>query len=104
MVSWRRTMVCAVSAIGGTILVLGLDATPIALTAQTIVRRQLTIRGSLTYDHPDDFASTVARVQGGVVAPGRVITDEVPLAEAPRAFRDSGSARGKTWIRVGSGA
>ena len=68
------------------------------------MRRQLTIRGSLTYDHPGDFASTVARVQGRVVAPGRVITDEVPFAEAPRAFRDSGSARGKTWIRVGSGA
>ena len=51
------------AAIGGTILVLGLDATPFELTAQTIVRRQLTIRGSLTYDHPGDFASTVARVR-----------------------------------------
>ena len=43
-------------AIGGTLLVLALDATPFELTAQTIVRRQLVIRGSLTYDHPGDFA------------------------------------------------
>jgi alcohol dehydrogenase/L-iditol 2-dehydrogenase len=87
-------------AIGGTLLVLGLDATPFEISAQTLVRRQLVIRGSLTYNHPDDFRTTVARVQAGTVAPGRVITDEFPLAEAQRAFEGSGSAAGKTWIRV----
>ena len=45
-------------AVGATILVLGLDATPFELTAQALVRRQLVLRGSLTYDHPGDFAAT----------------------------------------------
>ena len=87
-------------ATGGTVLVVGLEATPLELSAQTLVRRQLVIRGSLTYDHPGDFQSTVARVRAGLVSPGRVITDEYPLAEAQRAFETSGSAGGKTWIRV----
>lgn len=91
-------------AIGGTVVILGLDATPFQLTAQTLVRRQLVLRGSLTYDHPGDFAATVARVRDGAVSPGRVITDEYPLDEAQRAFEASGSARGKTWIRVAPSA
>jgi alcohol dehydrogenase/L-iditol 2-dehydrogenase len=92
------------AAIGGTILVLGLDATPFELTAQRLVRRQLVLRGSLTYDHPGDFGATVARVRDGEIAPGAVLTDEFPLDAAPRAFESAGSTRGKTWIRVGSGA
>jgi alcohol dehydrogenase/L-iditol 2-dehydrogenase len=91
-------------AIGGTVLVLGLDARPFEISAQTLVRRQLIVRGSLTYDHPGDFQATVARVRDGAIAPGRVITDEYPLDDAQRAFESSGSVRGKTWIRVaGSG-
>jgi alcohol dehydrogenase/L-iditol 2-dehydrogenase len=90
--------------IGGTVLVLSLDATPFEITAQTLVRRQLLIRGSLTYDHPGDFQATVARVRAGAVAPGRVITDEYPLAEAQRAFEASGAAEGKTWVRVAGSA
>jgi alcohol dehydrogenase/L-iditol 2-dehydrogenase len=103
-VGMPATMALAVrhAAIGATILVLGLDATPLELTAQALVRRQLVIRGSLTYDHPRDFAATVARVREGSIAPGRVLTDEVPFDEAPRAFESSGSARGKTWIRLPS--
>lgn len=90
--------------IGGTLLVLGLEATPFELTAQTLVRRQLVIRGSLTYDHPGDFRATVEHVRSGAVSPGRVITDEYPLADVQRAFAAGGSAGGKTWIRVAGSA
>ena len=87
-------------AVGGTLLMLSLDAAPFEITAQTLVRRQLIVRGSLTYDHPGDFQGTVARVQAGEISPGRVITDEYPLADVQRAFDASDSANGKTWIRV----
>jgi alcohol dehydrogenase/L-iditol 2-dehydrogenase len=87
---------------GGTVLVIGLDANPFEISAQTLVRRQIVLRGSLTYDHPVDFRATVARVQEGLVAPGRIVTEAYPLEDAKRAFESSGSARGKTWIRVGS--
>ncbi len=87
-------------AVGGTLLFLGLDSRPLGLSAQALVRRQATLRGSLTYDHPDDFAATIAMLQGGF-APRRVVGGELPLADVQLAFEKAGSTAGKTWIRVG---
>lgn len=87
--------------IGGTLLVLGLDSRPFELSAQALVRRQLVIRGSLTYDHPIDFQAAVDLVQAGHVSPGQVVSNEFSLEEAQLAFESSGSAPGKTWISVG---
>jgi alcohol dehydrogenase/L-iditol 2-dehydrogenase len=88
--------------IGGTIVELGLESRPFELSAQTLVRRQLVLRGSLTYDHPGDFRSTVALLDGELVAPGRVVTDEYEFEDAQRAFEQCATARGKSWIRVRS--
>ncbi len=86
--------------VGGTLLCLGLDSRPLDLSAQTLVRHQLTLRGSLTYDHPVDFEASTALIGSGRFAPGRIVSDEYPLAAAQRAFERSGSVRGKSWIRV----
>jgi alcohol dehydrogenase/L-iditol 2-dehydrogenase len=86
--------------VGGTLLCLGLDSRPLALSAQTLVRHQLTLRGSLTYDHPGDFEVAIAAIAEGRLAPGRIVTGDYPLEEAQLAFERSGSARGKTWIRI----
>jgi threonine dehydrogenase-like Zn-dependent dehydrogenase len=86
--------------VGGTLLCLGLDSRPLSFTAQSLVRQQVTLRGSLTYDHPGDFEAAIAAVAEGLLAPGRIVTDEYPLEEAQQAFERSGSARGKTWIRI----
>jgi alcohol dehydrogenase/L-iditol 2-dehydrogenase len=85
----------------GTLLVLGLDGRPFELAAMTLVRRQVVLRGSLTYDHPVDFRRVVDLVQRGGVSPGRIVSDEYQLADVQQAFDSSGSAHGKTWIRVG---
>jgi alcohol dehydrogenase/L-iditol 2-dehydrogenase len=77
-------------AVGGLLLCLGLDNRTI----------ELTLRGSLTYDHPTDFEATTALIAAGRFAAGRVITDEYPLEAAQLAFEGNRSARGKTWIRV----
>lgn len=87
--------------VGGTLLLLGLDDRPLPLTAQTVVRRQMVLRGSLTYDHPMDFDASVALIERGF-RPGRVVTDEYPLDDVQTAFERSGAALGKTWIRVGT--
>jgi alcohol dehydrogenase/L-iditol 2-dehydrogenase len=86
--------------VGGTLLCLGLDSHPLELSSQTLVRHQLTLQGSLTYDHPGDFMAAIAVITEGRLAPGRIVTDEYPLDEAQLAFERSGSARGKTWIRI----
>ncbi|MET0773322.1 MAG: alcohol dehydrogenase catalytic domain-containing protein [Candidatus Limnocylindrales bacterium] len=88
------------SRVGATIIELGLDPRLFKLDAETIVRRQITLRGSLTYDHPVDFAWAIPLVTTGAVSPGRVISDEHPLVDAQRAFDACATARGKTWIRV----
>jgi alcohol dehydrogenase/L-iditol 2-dehydrogenase len=64
------------------------------------VRRQLTLQGSLTYDHPTDFAATVSEIRAGRFGAGRIVTDEYPLAEAQEALELSSEARGKTWLRI----
>jgi alcohol dehydrogenase/L-iditol 2-dehydrogenase len=91
------------SEVGATILELGLERRPLELDAETLVRRQLCLRGSLTYDHPEDFRFTTALVNDGVVVPGRVVSHEVPLADAQRAFELGREAPGKTWVRVSGG-
>ena len=87
--------------VAGTILLLGLDGHPLGITAQMLVRRQAVVRGSLTYDHPDDFAATVDRIGSGSFVPGPIVTDVFDLEAAQQAFDHSRRAVGKTWIRVG---
>lgn len=86
--------------IGGTIVELGLDGRPFDLTAQVLVRRQLRLVGSLTYDHPIDFEASVKLIDEGTVAPGCVITDGYGLEDTQLALERAPTARGKTWIRV----
>jgi alcohol dehydrogenase/L-iditol 2-dehydrogenase len=86
--------------VGGTLLFLGLDDRPFELSARAIVRGQMVLRGSLTYDHPIDFESTVAFVASGQIGPGRIVTEEHPLEDVQRAFEQNAAASGKTWIRV----
>ena len=84
----------------GTVICLGLDSRPLGLTSQTLVRSQATVQGSLTYDHPIDFAATLEELAARRIEPGRVVTDEYPLSETQTAFDNSASTRGKTWINV----
>jgi alcohol dehydrogenase/L-iditol 2-dehydrogenase len=88
--------------VGGTLILLGLDSRPFEMTAQRIVRGQMVLRGSLTYDHPTDFEHTIAAIAAGGLGPGRIITDEYPIDAAQLAFDRNPQARGKTWIRVGT--
>ena len=81
---------------GGTVVLIGLSSEPVPLATETVVRRQLRIQGSLTYDHPGDFAAVVKRS----LRPGRVLRACYPLAEAERAFRAAREVPGKTWIRL----
>jgi alcohol dehydrogenase/L-iditol 2-dehydrogenase len=86
--------------VGATVLELGLDARPLRLASETLVRRQLVLRGSLTYDHPADFAATISLLDGDDITLGLVLSDEHPLSEAQSAFEGATSAVGKSWIRM----
>jgi alcohol dehydrogenase/L-iditol 2-dehydrogenase len=83
---------------GGVLLIIGQNSEPASLVTRTVVQRQLTLRGSLIYDHPDDFATTLARA--GQVAPARVLGACYPLADAAAAFQAARQVPGKTWIQL----
>jgi 2-desacetyl-2-hydroxyethyl bacteriochlorophyllide A dehydrogenase len=85
---------------GGTAVLVGLHTKPLDLSNWTVVYRQLTLIGSLIYDHPGDFAGTVDVLGSGALAPHRVLQDAFPLSETARAFDAVRSSPGKCWIRL----
>ncbi|HVV11527.1 zinc-dependent alcohol dehydrogenase [Amycolatopsis sp.] len=83
---------------GGTALLVGISSRSLELTSADLVYRQLTVRGSLIYDHPRDFADTVAVLGQGRITPGKVLQARFPLADAAEAFASVRSVAGKSWI------
>jgi 2-desacetyl-2-hydroxyethyl bacteriochlorophyllide A dehydrogenase len=84
---------------GGLIVLMGLTSEAVPVVTQRIVQRQLTLMGSLIYDHPGDFAAVTGEPNR---EPGRVLRACYPMAEAEAAFQAAGTVPGKTWIRVGA--
>jgi alcohol dehydrogenase/L-iditol 2-dehydrogenase len=80
-------------------MLIGQNSRPVPLVTQRIVQRQLTLMGSLIYDHPGDFAQVTGEPGPGR-RPGRVLRACYPMAEAEAAFRAAAEVPGKTWIRV----
>ena len=87
------------AAAGATVVLIGQSTQPAPLVTQTVVQRQLTLRGSLIYDHPRDFADTLKSI-GPDLSPARVLRACHPMAAAEAAFREARDVPGKTWIRV----
>ncbi|GGV22604.1 putative zinc-type alcohol dehydrogenase-like protein [Actinomadura cremea] len=83
---------------GGTVMVIGMSSEPVGLSTMELTRRQLQVRGSLIYDHPDDFAGTVAAVPGAAPRLAGVLRPGVPPEQAERAFAEARAAPGKSWI------
>jgi alcohol dehydrogenase/L-iditol 2-dehydrogenase len=88
------------SAPGATIVVLGLDERPLGLTARTLVRRQLEMRGSLTYDHPADFRQSISLLTSARLDPSRIVQNEFALVDVQQALDAAPQLPGKTWVKV----
>jgi L-iditol 2-dehydrogenase len=69
---------------GGRIVLTGLPHAPTAVTFFSVVRREVTITGSMIYQ--DEFAEAMRLVAAGRVRTGPLITHRVPLDEIARAF------------------
>jgi threonine dehydrogenase-like Zn-dependent dehydrogenase len=70
-------------AIGGRVVVVGLTSEPIPLVPLSFVRAGLNLIGSLTYDHPTDFARSIELVRSGRVRPSALVTSVQTLGDAP---------------------
>jgi threonine dehydrogenase-like Zn-dependent dehydrogenase len=80
-----------------TIVLIGLDPGRLPLAELELVQRQLTVRGKLIYNHPRDFADTLAALDGGALL-GRVRHAGFAPADASVAFARARTIVGKTWI------
>lgn len=69
---------------GGRIVLTGLPHAPTAVTFFSVVRREVTITGSMIYQ--DEFAEAMRLVAAGRVRTAPLITHRVPLDEIARAF------------------
>ncbi|WP_246360900.1 zinc-dependent alcohol dehydrogenase [Haloechinothrix aidingensis] len=87
---------------GGTVVMIGMSRTPVSVSTRELVQRQVTIVGSLIYDHPTDFSATVAAVADGSVAPEQVLQAGAHPEHAGTAFAQAREAPGKSWIDLSS--
>lgn len=86
---------------GGAVTLLGLATEPAKIVPSTIVRGRLTVRGSMIYEHPEDFAATMANPPSAL---DRVVRARFSMDEGAAALGAARSVAGKTWISlVGEG-
>ncbi len=71
---------------GSRVILLGLATADVALNPLRFVRAELEVRGALIYDHPADFAATIALVVAGNLASGRNTATPRPLGDLPAIF------------------
>lgn len=80
-----------------TVVLIGLNDSSLPLSILEMVRRQITLRGKLIYDHPRDFAGAIGDLDHGL-APSRVIRARFVPDDAVTAFIQARTVVGKTWI------
>ncbi|TME89490.1 MAG: zinc-binding dehydrogenase [Chloroflexi bacterium] len=90
----------ATTAPGATVMLIGFSHQPVLVDTVRIVRQRLRVQGSIIYQHPVDFASTVGLVTDGSLHPGRVIKRTFALTDADQALRAAPTLPGKTLIAV----
>jgi alcohol dehydrogenase/L-iditol 2-dehydrogenase len=83
---------------GATVTLIGLSQAQLPTSTYELVRRQLTLRGSLIYDHPADFPDTIDAIAAGRLDPARVTQPGYPPGRAASAFTESADLPGKAWL------
>jgi len=71
---------------GSRVVLLGLATSPASFVPLSLVRDGISIEPSLIYDHPADFARSIALVAGGTLQPSIVVSDTFPFDSIGRAL------------------
>lgn len=87
----------------GRLVLVGVGQQPIPVDNRIVVRRGLTVLGSMIYDHPHDFPTTIDAITRDGLTPGVVIAATFPLDRAQQAFSTAPTRPGKSIITVTSG-
>lgn len=83
----------------GTLLLVGQHDGPSEINTHDVVQKQVTVAGSLIYDHPDDFAAALAELPAVAdLLVGMLEPEPYPPERADQAFDAVAGAAGKVWI------
>ena len=66
---------------GASVILLGLSEKQASFIPLDVVRRGISIQGSLIYDHPADFQSVIQLIKDGKIQPHKIISKYIPLSE-----------------------
>lgn len=72
-------LACTIAARGSEIILLGLSEKPARFQPLKIARENITIRGSIIYDHPTDFQEVITLIEKDILHPGIIISEQFPL-------------------------
>ena len=89
---------------GADIVMLGLSPFPAQFVPVKIVREGINIFTSMIYDHPADFARTLALVASERLMPSRIVTDVYPVSDLSKAMKRAASGTaGKVLVMIADG-
>jgi len=71
---------------GSQVVLLGLSSSPASFVPLRLVREGIRIVPSMIYDHPSDFARSIALVASGTLRPSCIVTDTIPFESIGRAL------------------
>lgn len=72
---------------GSQVVLIGLSTAPASFVPLRLVREGIRVSGSLIYDHPADFARTIALVKNGTLHPSQIVTDTLSFDAMGRALQ-----------------
>lgn len=83
------TVELALSAVprGGQVVLLGLSTSRASFVPLKLVREEIRVSGSIIYDHPVDFARTIALVEKKVLSPRRIVTNTFQFGQIDQALQ-----------------
>jgi len=88
----------------GLLVLIGFSAGRTEISTLDLVQRQLTVRGQLIYDHPQDFAATLERVTEGRLSPEQTVQGTFSIQETAAALESVREVPGKSWIEFSAWA
>lgn len=99
------TVELALSAVprGGQVVLLGLSTSRASFVPLKLVREEIRVSGSIIYDHPADFARTIALVEKKVLSPGRIVTNTFQFSQIDQALQLASTGEvGKVLLKMGA--
>ena len=97
------TLACAIAGRGSEIILLGLSEKPSSFQPLKIARENICIRGSIIYDHPNDFKETIQLIKNKIVFPGFIVSARYPLDALQEALTKAAEGHaGKIIIDIAS--